>query len=194
MSLPAAQSGVQSLICSTPVANAASGCQLTHFRWIRTSLASAQVKMNDEGRVCCLYRQLTSTDFRLAIGVAACWVKAVSVARAGADAQPVATMASKMVISTAARFMVCSLAKPSYQLRRQAERVVAPERDYLLAPDIAGDVDDEAELGHLLVVGQRVALHRGGKAALAGQAQLIERDEPGRRLDAPLQVVGGFQL
>src|SRR5271165_3516612 len=31
---------------------------------------------------------------------------------------------------------------------------------YPLAPDVAGGLDDEAELGHLLVVAQRVTLHR----------------------------------
>src|SRR5271170_5581616 len=105
MNLPAAQFGVQSLICSVPVANAAPELQLTQCRSTRTSLASAQVRTNDEGRVCCLNRQLTTAVFALAAD-ALCVIRAESVALVGADAQPVAATASRMAMSTPARFMV----------------------------------------------------------------------------------------
>src|SRR6516162_10007900 len=108
MNLPAAQSGVQSLIRSMPVANAAPEPQLTQCRLVRESPASAQVRMNHEGRVCVLNRQLTTTVF----AAGARWMRAVPVARAGADAQPVTTTASRTAISAAARFMVRSLVGP----------------------------------------------------------------------------------
>ena len=57
-----------------------------------------------------------------------------------------------------------------------------------------GGFDDEAELGGLLVVGQRVAFHGGGEAALAGQADLLQRHVLGRLVDPALQVVLGVQL
>src|SRR5262249_21615710 len=39
-----------------------------------------------------------------------------------------------------------------------------------LAPDVVGDLDDQFELGHFLVVAEHVALDRGGEAALRRQA------------------------
>src|ERR1700720_2044180 len=109
MNLPAAPFRVQSLICSKPTANAAPEPQLTQCRWATTSLASAHVKMNDDGRVCGLNRQLTTTVLALA-AEAFRVVSAVSVARVGADAQAVAATESTMAMSTATRFMVSSLA------------------------------------------------------------------------------------
>jgi hypothetical protein len=55
-------------------------------------------------------------------------------------------------------------------------------------------LDDELELGALLVVAEGIALDGGGKAALAGQAQLVEGDVLGGGVDAALEVVGVFQL
>ena len=43
------------------------------------------------------------------------------------------------------------------------------------APDLLRGLDDQAQLGDLLVVRERVALHRGGEAALRRQAELFER-------------------
>ena len=43
------------------------------------------------------------------------------------------------------------------------------------APDLGGGLDDERELGDLLVDGQRVALDRRGEAALRREAELVER-------------------
>src|SRR4051812_13297604 len=54
------------------------------------------------------------------------------------------------------------------------------------APDLLGGLHDELQLGDLLVAGQRVALHGRGEAALPGQGQLVERDEPRRLVDAAL--------
>src|SRR5580693_10370090 len=145
--------------------------------------------MNDEGRVCDFKRQLITTGplFR--------WVKAVSVARvgAGADAQAVAATDSKTAMrtarGTATRFMVSSLATIVLLLRRRAAELVASiAPDALLAPDLVGGLDDEAELRHLLVVGQRVALGGRGEAALAGQADLVQRHVLGRFVDAALEV------
>src|SRR5256886_6574162 len=62
------------------------------------------------------------------------------------------------------------------------------------APDLGGGLDDEGELGHLLVVAQRVSLHRGREAALRGQAELVQRHVLGRLVDAALQGVLGLQL
>src|SRR5690348_9665401 len=63
-----------------------------------------------------------------------------------------------------------------------------------LAPDLVGGLDDQAELGYLLVVGQRVALGGGGEAALPGQAELVQGDELGGLVDTALEVVLGLQL
>jgi len=57
-----------------------------------------------------------------------------------------------------------------------------------------GGLDDEAELGRLLVVGQRVALDGGSEPALAGQAQLVQRHEPGRLVHPALEVILRLQL
>src|SRR5580693_4506983 len=62
-----------------------------------------------------------------------------------------------------------------------------------LAPDLAGGLDDEAELGGLLVLTQHVSLHRGGEAALRGQAELVERDVPGGLVDPALEGVLALQ-
>ena len=52
-----------------------------------------------------------------------------------------------------------------------------------LAPGLVGHVDDQAQLGPLLVLGERVALDGAGEAALRAEAQLLERDVPGGLLD-----------
>src|SRR5579859_7171512 len=113
--------------------------------------------MNDEGRVCDLKRQLMTT-----VPPPLGWISAVSTARVGADAQPVAARDSKTAMRTATRFMISSLATTRLTfldgVRRSWLRQCWPKLD---APDLAGDVDDQAELGYLLVVAQRVAL--GGR-------------------------------
>src|ERR1044072_6294938 len=58
-----------------------------------------------------------------------------------------------------------------------------------VAPDLVGDLDDETELGHFLVVGQVVALLRRGEPALRRQAELVERDVAGGFVDAALEIV-----
>src|SRR5580700_6943296 len=145
--------------------------------------------MNEEGRVCCLNRQLTTTVLAGASRV----VSAVSVARVGAEAQAVAATDSKTAMrtarGTATRFMVSSLATIVLLLRRGVAELVAS-----VAPDLLGGLDDEAELGHLLVVGQRVALGGRGEAALAGQADLVQRHVLGRFVDAAFEIVLGLQL
>src|SRR5262245_17149026 len=52
-----------------------------------------------------------------------------------------------------------------------------------LAPHLAGNLDDHAQLGPLLLLGQHVAFLAGGKAALRAQAQLVEVDESCRLVD-----------
>ena len=63
-----------------------------------------------------------------------------------------------------------------------------------LAPDVAGGVDDQAELGDLVVVGQRVALEGGGEAVLAGQADLIQRDVLAGLVDADRRLPGAGRV
>jgi hypothetical protein len=58
-----------------------------------------------------------------------------------------------------------------------------------LAPDLLRGLDDEAQLGDLLVLGEGVALDGRGEAALRRQAQLLERDVAGGLVDAALEVV-----
>src|SRR6266566_2690536 len=62
------------------------------------------------------------------------------------------------------------------------------------APDVASDLDDQAKLGGLLIGCEHVALDGRGEAALRGQAELVERDVPGRLVDPPLDHVGVLQL
>src|SRR6266705_912024 len=62
------------------------------------------------------------------------------------------------------------------------------------APDVLGGLDDAAELGDLLVVGEQVPLDRGGEPALRREAELLQRHEFARLLDAPLQLVLGLEL
>src|SRR6516162_3229664 len=107
--------------------------------------------MNHEGRVCVLNWQLTTTVFAGDAG----WMRAASVIRVGADAQPAATTLSRMAISTAARFIVRSFAIRLTYLDRSAAEVVAPERELrgtagVVAPErelrgIAGMVAPERE-------------------------------------------------
>src|SRR5258707_335938 len=58
-----------------------------------------------------------------------------------------------------------------------------------LSPDFAGRLDDEPQLGGLLVHGECVALHRRRKTALRTQAELLERNESRRFVDPPLECV-----
>src|ERR1051326_4515614 len=99
--------------------------------------------MKLEGPFCCLNSQLTTTV--RAMGV--CWTRAASVARVGGDAeaQPVATTLSRIATSTATRFMVSSLANGRLLHRRDSEGMVAFSC-LLVAPDVGGGLDDEAEL------------------------------------------------
>src|ERR1700730_6574914 len=83
--------------------------------------------------------------------------------------------------------MIRTAPAPSARPRRPASRSAYREHQYVralwvatnelagLAPDVVGGVDDEAELCDLLVIGQGVAIHGGGKAALTGQADLLQR-------------------
>src|SRR4051794_36689122 len=57
------------------------------------------------------------------------------------------------------------------------------------APDVRRDVDDGTDLGPLLLVGEDVALLRGGEAALRAERELLERDEGARVVDAVLDRV-----
>src|SRR3954465_2773999 len=63
-----------------------------------------------------------------------------------------------------------------------------------LAPDLAGGLDDQPQLGELVVSRELVALLRGGEAALRRQAQLVDVDEPRGLLDAPLEHVLRLEL
>src|SRR6188472_195335 len=52
-------------------------------------------------------------------------------------------------------------------------------------PDLGGDLDDEGQLRHLLVVAERVAVHRRRETALRREAELVERRVRARFLDPP---------
>jgi uncharacterized membrane protein YoaK (UPF0700 family) len=62
----------------------------------------------------------------------------------------------------------------------------------VLAPDVLGGLDDEPQLGRLVGVGKRVAQLSGREAALAGQAQLVQRHVLGGLVDPALEVVLGL--
>src|SRR5207248_7355278 len=64
---------------------------------------------------------------------------------------------------------------------------------YLLAPDLAGGFDDEAELRLFLLDRERVALDCRGEAALRRQAELLERHVFGGFVDAALELVFAFE-
>src|SRR4029077_18918989 len=61
------------------------------------------------------------------------------------------------------------------------------------APDLAGNVNDHAELCPLLGFGENVALLGAGKAALRAEAELLDRCEPGGFIDPPLDIVLALQ-
>jgi hypothetical protein len=75
------------LTISVPVPNAWEP-QLTQCRAVRTSPASAQVRMKLEGRVCSLPRQLTTITLRWAPAGSAGRLDADAVAPSCGDAQP----------------------------------------------------------------------------------------------------------
>src|SRR5437588_9887415 len=64
----------------------------------------------------------------------------------------------------------------------------------LLAPHLLRHLNDAAQLRPLLVLGQQIALLGRGKAALAGDAELLERGVFRRLLDAALELVRAFEL
>src|SRR5262245_45425267 len=64
----------------------------------------------------------------------------------------------------------------------------------LLAPDLASGLDTQPELRPLLFLGEVVAVVRAGEAALRADAQVLERHELRRLVDAPLEDILGFEL
>src|ERR671910_105627 len=63
-----------------------------------------------------------------------------------------------------------------------------------LAPDFRGDLDDQPELGPLLLLGQDIALDRRGEAALWGEAELLDRRVLRCLFDPPLELVLRLEL
>src|SRR6266568_3906319 len=61
-------------------------------------------------------------------------------------------------------------------------------------PDVLRSLDDQGELGPLLVLREVVAFLRGGEPALRRQAELIAVDIPGGIVDTPLEVVLALQV
>ena len=61
-------------------------------------------------------------------------------------------------------------------------------------PDAAGGVDDEAELGPLLVFGEKISFHGGSEAALRAEGHVFEREVARGLVDALDQLVGVFKL
>src|SRR4051794_29923539 len=62
------------------------------------------------------------------------------------------------------------------------------------APDLGGGLDDQLQLGPLLVLAEVVALDGRREAALPGERELLERHELRRLVDPPLEVVLVLQL
>src|SRR6266542_4120106 len=72
---------------------------------------------------------------------------------------------------------------------RLGKRIIVLSR----APDGPGRVNNQAELGPLRVLVDRIAAGDAGEAALRGQRQALEIDEARRLVDAPPEVVRVFQ-
>src|ERR1017187_4091557 len=62
------------------------------------------------------------------------------------------------------------------------------------APHLCRSLHDQLQLGHLLLVAERVSLHRRGEPALRRQAQLLDRDVARGLLDPPLEQILALQL
>src|SRR3954466_12182358 len=73
--------------------------------------------------------------------------------------------------------------------RRRSAR--APTRS--AAPDLVGDLHHAPQLGHLLLVGEGVALDGGREAALRREAQLVDVDVLRGLLDAALELFAVLQ-
>src|SRR4029077_20968965 len=61
-------------------------------------------------------------------------------------------------------------------------------------PYFLGGLDDQRELGPLLLLGEVVAFLSRGEAALRREAQLVAVDEPGGLVNPPLQVILALEL
>src|SRR5262249_7607465 len=57
------------------------------------------------------------------------------------------------------------------------------------SPDLAGELDDHAQFRPLLLLSQDIAFLGRGEAALRREAELLERSEFARFLDAPFDGV-----
>src|SRR5262249_21724215 len=58
-----------------------------------------------------------------------------------------------------------------------------------LSPHVARDLDDQLQLGFLLIDAERVAFGVAGEAALRAERELFDRHELRRLVDAPFDVV-----
>src|SRR5579875_533586 len=67
--------------------------------------------------------------------------------------------------------------------RGRRRRADCPRVPGTLAPDLPRGLHDKAQLGPLVVLGQQIALHRGGKAALRAERQAVQGHVPRRLLD-----------
>src|SRR5262249_61194540 len=65
---------------------------------------------------------------------------------------------------------------------------------HALTPHLVRNLDDAAQFRPLLVLAQQIALLGRGEAALAGNAELVERRVFRRLLDAALELVLAFEL
>src|SRR6476469_1481998 len=78
---------------------------------------------------------------------------------------------------------------------RSGERCATSRKSVArLAPDVVGDLDDEAQLGELLVDAQVIAFHSRGEATLGRQTELVDVDELRGFLDPALDRVGVLEL
>src|SRR5579872_2953440 len=88
---------------------------------------------------------------------------------------------------------------PGSEGSRRSSTAIAPTPSVTAArmrsaPDFRRRLDDQLELGDLLLAGERVPLDGRGKAALWREAQLLDRHVPRRLLDPPLEQILRFQL
>src|SRR5262245_36174765 len=103
------------------------------------------------------------------------------------------------------RFFLFAYAKKRRLIRRLSERAIERVSSCLIkgggrrlwpvrsAPHCAHRLDDQLELGPLLVLGEDVALLGGGEAALGTQAELLEVGVLAGLVDAPRDGVPCLQ-
>src|SRR5271166_1688139 len=76
----------------------------------------------------------------------------------------------------------------------RATNLQAPRSTLRVSPHLFGNLHDQSELRPLLVLGQGVSFLGRREAALRRKTELIEGNEPGRFVDAALELIARFEL